>query len=51
MLFNGSHTKEFNMECGLRYNDPLSPFMFVIVVEGLTRFVKKVVDQGDSQGS
>ncbi|MER8245056.1 reverse transcriptase domain-containing protein, partial [Acinetobacter baumannii] len=43
---NGSPTKEFKMERGLRQGDPISPFLFTLVMEGLSLAVNKAVERG-----
>jgi len=46
VLANGSPTEEFKLERGLRQGDPLSPFLFLIDVEGLHVMMNSVVEQG-----
>ena len=50
VLVNGSPTPQFGLEIGLRQGDPLSPFLFNIVVEGLSGLILKAVDKGLVQG-
>jgi hypothetical protein len=40
VLVNGSPTDEFPLERGLRHGDPLSPFLFLLAVEGLNLMMK-----------
>ncbi|XP_058741226.1 uncharacterized protein LOC131613586 [Vicia villosa] len=46
VLVNGSPTKEFVVEKGLRQGDPLSPFLFVLVTEGLAGLVRTSSENG-----
>ncbi|GKU98555.1 hypothetical protein SLEP1_g11546 [Rubroshorea leprosula] len=50
MLVNGSPTEEFDLEKGLRQGDPLSPFLFLMIMEGLNGLVKKAEIEGLLQG-
>ncbi|XP_057746417.1 uncharacterized protein LOC130965674 [Arachis stenosperma] len=46
VLINGSPTKPFMMERGLKQGDPLSPFLFVLVVDVLHKMVGEAVRNG-----
>ncbi|XP_058761237.1 uncharacterized protein LOC131634589 [Vicia villosa] len=47
VMVNGSATREFKVQRGLRQGDPISPFLFVLAMEGLTALTKKSVAVGD----
>lgn len=43
ILVNGSATKEFDIKMGVRQDDPISSFLFILVMEGLNIAMKKLV--------
>ena len=50
VLVNGSLTKEFKMKRGVRQGDPLAPFLFLLVAEGLNALVLAAKDKGLFEG-
>lgn len=40
ILLNGAPSQLFNASWGLRQGDPISPFLFIIAIEGLGRLIK-----------
>lgn len=46
VLVNGSPSGAFNLQKGLRQGDPLSPFIFLLVAEGLSLLMKKATNGG-----
>ncbi|GJY81621.1 cysteine-rich receptor-like protein kinase, partial [Tanacetum coccineum] len=50
ILVNGSPTKEFKLEKGLRQGDPLSPFLFLIVAEALQVSILEACNKGFYKG-
>jgi len=45
VLVNGSPTEEFKPSRGLRQGDPLAPFLFLVVAEGLAGLVRQASKQ------
>ncbi|GKU88292.1 hypothetical protein SLEP1_g2574 [Rubroshorea leprosula] len=50
VLINGSPTDEFKMERGIRQGDPITPFLFLIVAEGLNGLIEAAVSKDLFQG-
>jgi len=50
ILVNGSPSEPFSPTRGIRQGDPLSPFLFVILMEGLSRLIAKVKREGKIKG-
>ncbi|XP_059066340.1 uncharacterized protein LOC131061549 [Cryptomeria japonica] len=50
VLINGEHSNLFGASRGLRQGDPLSPYLFLLLVEGLGRLIKRNVEGGFIQG-
>lgn len=50
IIMNGSTTKDFIVERGLRQGDPLSPFIFVLAMAVLMRLTYKAMKIGDFHG-
>jgi len=50
ILVNGAPTAQFTPSQGLRQGDPMSPFLFVILMEGLSRLIRRAKSDGIIQG-
>ncbi|GJU63720.1 putative RNA-directed DNA polymerase, eukaryota, reverse transcriptase zinc-binding domain protein [Tanacetum coccineum] len=50
ILINGSPTSEFTVRHSLRQGDPLSPFLFIIIMEGLHVALTNLVHSGLIRG-
>lgn len=50
ILLNGQHHRLISPQRGLRQGDLLSPCLFLLITEGLHRFLKKVEDEDSLRG-
>ena len=51
VLVNESPTCFFGSSCGIRQRDPLSPLLFLLVMEALSRLLKRMENGGFQAGS
>ena len=45
--FHGTLLNSFSLSCGLWQGDPLPPFLFLFVVDGLSTLLKDGEEKGD----
>ena len=50
ILVSGVPSCPFSASRGIRQGDPLSPFLFVLMADGLGRYIKSVVQDGSLKG-
>ncbi|KAJ0768031.1 putative RNA-directed DNA polymerase [Helianthus annuus] len=50
VLVNGSPTFEFSCSKGIRQGDPISPFLFIIVMEALSSIIRRACRMGMFEG-
>jgi hypothetical protein len=50
ILVNGVPSKPFSPSRGIRQGDPLSPFLFILIAEGLGRYIKAAITEGSLKG-
>eukprot|EP00253_Pinus_taeda_P024648 PITA_24648 len=50
IMVNGAPANQFTPSRGLRQGDPLSPFPFVILMEGLSRLIRHAKEEGKIKG-
>ena len=50
ILLNGTPTRVFQPSRGIRQGDPLSPFLFILMAEGLSHLVKTQAENGELHG-
>lgn len=44
IIFNGGLTQPFSPHCGIRQGDPISPFIFILCMEILSKIIQREVD-------
>ena len=50
ILLDGSPTHPFQASRGIRQGDPLSPFIFILMAEGLSRLLQSKVESSELRG-
>jgi hypothetical protein len=50
VLVNGSPTSEINIQRGLKQGNPLAPFLFLLVAEGLGGLMRSAVEKNYFKG-
>lgn len=50
IVFNGSPLPPFKPTCGLRQGDPLSPYLFILCMEGMSSYLERLQEQGRFRG-
>lgn len=50
LLINGEPSRKFKPSCGLKQGDPLSPYLFILVMEAFSRLITHVEAQGLLEG-
>ncbi|GJW78885.1 RNA-directed DNA polymerase, eukaryota [Tanacetum coccineum] len=50
VLVNRSPTSEFQVQCGLKQEDPLAPYLFILVMESLHLSFSRVIEAGIFKG-
>jgi hypothetical protein len=50
LLINGAPAQPLWPSRGIRQGDPLSPFLFILMMEGLSRIIKSAIAAGEITG-